>query len=312
MSGILFHIQQRLEECRRPTRVLGGHIDLVEVLLETAVVHAVHLHYMTSNPLAELEHRELLAEAALAVTVHDIRERGSRENFVDGGAVELFASFCTGVEVRHAEAYAVRVALLDVFAALHNRCTGTDHVIEHDHVLTFNFFDADVGEFRVEGHRNFAFTRTNLVHHHALAFRELESIVHGVHERACALVRGNDHEVVAVLTGLNKVAVLDVVGVNVGRNEVVEMTFENFVEEVLHLDAVVVASHNGIDTGSLQKLGVKEARESLAVKLLEVDIRAILFEFADAVRTAVLGATRILYQRCLKSQLKSTRNEKNT
>ena len=131
---------------------------------------------------------------------------------------------------------------------------------------------------------------TDLVHNDALAFRELESVEHGVHERTCALVRGDDHEVVAVLAGLHKVAVLDVVGVNVRRDQVVEVAFENFVEEVLHLDAVVVAGDNGIDASSLQKLGVEEARECLAVELLEVDVRAILFEFTDAVRAAILGA----------------------
>ena len=108
---------------------------------------------MAGNPLAELEHGELLAQASLAVTVHDVRERRGREDFVDGVAVQLFASFGTGMEVSHAEAHAVRVALLDVFAALHDRRTGTDHVVEHDHVLAFDFFDADIGEFRVEGRR---------------------------------------------------------------------------------------------------------------------------------------------------------------
>ena len=245
---------------------------------------------MASNPFAELQDSELLTEAALAVTVHDIRERGGREDFVDSRAVELFAGFGTGVEVRDTEADAVRVALLDVFAALHDCRTGTDHVVEHDYVLAFDFFDADVGEFRVEGHADFTFARTDLVHNDALAFRELESVEHGVHERACTLVRGDNHEIVAVLTGLDKVAVLDVVGVNVRRDQVVEVAFKNFVEEVLHLDAVVVAGDNGIDTSSLQKLGVKEARECLAVELLEVDVRAILFEFTDAVRAAVLGA----------------------
>ena len=156
--------------------------------------------------------------------------------------------------------------------------------------MPFDFFDADVGEFRVEGHADFTFAGTDLVHHHALAFRELESVEHGVHERACALVRGNDHEVVAVLAGLHKVAVLDVVGVDVGRDQVVEVAFENFVEEVLHLDAVVVHRHHGIDTGLLQEFGVEEAREGLAVELLQVDVRAVLFEFANAVRAAVLGA----------------------
>ena len=288
--GTLFHIQQILEECRRPTRVLRGHIDFVEVLLEASVVHAVHLHHVACNPLAELQDGELFAEAALAVAVHDIRERGGRENFVDGRAVELFAGFGTRVEVRHAKAHAVGVPLLDMFAALHNRRTRADHVVEHDYVLAFDFFDADVRKFRVERHRDFAFARADLVHNDALAFRELESVEHGVHERACALVRGDNHEVVAVLACLDKVAVLDVVGIDIRRNQVVEVAFENFVEEVLHLDAVVVASDNGIDTSSLQKLGVKEARERLAVELLEVDIRAVLFEFANAVRAAVLGA----------------------
>ncbi len=290
ISGIRFHIQPNLEECRRPTRVLRGHIDLVEVLLEAAIVHAVHLHHVASNPLAELQDSELLTEAALAVTVHDIRERRGREDFIDSRAVELFAGFGTGVEVRNTEADAVRVALLDVLAALHDGGTRTHHVVEHNHVLTLDFFDADVGEFRVERHADFAFACTNLVHHHAFAFRQLESVEHGVHERACALVRRNDDEVVAVLACLNKVAVLDVVGIDVGRNQVVEMTFENFAEEVLNLDAVVVDSHHGIDTSLLQEFGVEEARECLAVKLLEVNIRAILFKFANAVRAAVLGA----------------------
>ena len=288
--GTLFHIQQILEECRRPTRVLRGHIDFVEVLLETSVVHAVHLHHVASNPLAELQDGKLLAEAALAVAVHDIRERRGREDFVNRRAVELFTGFGTGMEGRHAEANAVRVALLDMFAALNNRRTGADHVVEHNHVLAFDFFDADVRKFRVERHADFAFARADLVHHHALAFRELESVEHGVHERTCALVRGDNHEVVAVLAGLHEVVVLDVVGIDIRRNQVVEVAFENFVKEVLHLDAVVVASDNGIDTGGLQKLGVEEARECLAVKFFEVDIRAILFEFADAVRAAVLGA----------------------
>ena len=245
---------------------------------------------MAGNPLAELHHSELLAEAALAVAVHDVRKSRSREDFVDSRAVELFAGLGARVEVRHAEAHAVRVALLDVLAALHDGRTRTHHVVEHDHVLALDFFDADIGEFRVEGHADFTFASTDLVHNDALAFRELESIEHGVHERACTLVRGDNHEIVAVLTGLDKVAVLDVVGVNVRRDQVVEVAFENFVEEVLHLDAVVVASDNGIDTGGLQKLGVKEARESLTVELFKVDIRAVLFEFANAVRAAVLGA----------------------
>ena len=286
-SGIRFHIQPNLEECRRPTRVLGGHVDLVEVLLETSVVETVHLHHVAGNPLAELHHSELLAEAALAVAVHDVRERRSREDFVDSRAVELFAGLGARVEVRHAEAHAVRVALLDMFAALHNRRTRTHHVVEHDHVLALDFLDADIGEFRVERHADFAFARTDLVHHHALAFRQLESVEHGVHERACALVRRNDDEIVAVLASLNKVAVLDVVGIDVGRNQVVEMTFENFVEEVLHLDAVVVDSHHGIDTSLLQEFGIEKARKCLAVKLLEVDIRAILFKFANAVRAKI-------------------------
>lgn len=245
---------------------------------------------MAGNPLAELKHGEFLAEAALAVAVHDVRESRGREDFVDGVAVQLFTGFGTGVEVRDAEADAVRVTLLDVFAALHNRRTGADHVVEHDYVLAFDFFDADVAEFRVEGHADFTFAGTDLVHHHTLAFRELESVVDGVHERASTLVRGDDHEVVAVLASLNKVAVLDVVGVHVGRNQVVEVTFENVVEEVLHLDAVVVAGHDGIDTGFFEEFGVEEARECLAIELLEVRDATVLFKVANAVRAAVLGA----------------------
>ena len=48
--------------------------------------------------------------------------------------------------------------------------------------------------------------------------------------------------------------------------------------------------HHGVDTGLLEEFGVKEAREGLAVELLQVDVRAVLFEFAYAVRAAVLGA----------------------
>ena len=245
---------------------------------------------MAGNPLAELHHGELLAEAALAVAVHDVREGGCREDFVDGRAVELFAGLGARVEVRHAEAHAVRVALLDMLAALHDGRTRTHHVVEHDHVLALDFLDADVGKFRVEGHADFTFAGTDLVHHHALAFRQVERLVDGVHERACALVRGNDHQVVAVLARLHEVAVLDVVGVDVGRDEVVEVTFENFAEEVLHLDAVVVHRHHGIHTGLLQKFGVEEAREGLAVELLQVDVRAVLLERANAVRATVLCA----------------------
>ena len=280
----------QLEEYWRPTRVLGGHINLVEVLLETTVIEAVHLHHMASNPLTELHHGELLAQAALAVAVHDVGEGGCRENFVNGGAVELFTGLGARVEVRHAEANAVRVALLDVFAALHNRRTRTHHVVEHDDVFALDFFDADVGEFRVEGHADFTFAGTDLVHHHALALGELQSVVHGVHEGAGALVRRDNHEVVAVFARLHEVAVLDVVGVGVRRDKVVEVAFENFAEEVLHLDAVVVDRHHGIDAGGLEQLGVKEAREGLAVELLQVDVRAILLEGTNAVRAAVLGA----------------------
>ena len=237
-----------LEKLRRPTRVLRGHIDLVEVLLEATVVQTVHLHHVAGNPLAELHHGEFLAEAALAVAVHDIRESRGREDFVNCVAVELFTGFGARVEVRHAEAHAVGVTLLDVFAALHDRRTGTHHVVEHDHVLALDFLDADVGKFRVEGHADFAFAGTHLVHHHTLAFGQVERFVNGVHERACALVRGNDHEVVAVLAGLNKVAVLDVVGVDVRRNQVMEIVLaEDFGKQVLHLDAVVVHRDHGID-----------------------------------------------------------------
>ena len=80
-------------------------------------------------------------------------------------------------------------------------------------------------------------------------------------------------------------------GVDVGRDQVVEVVFaEDFSKELLHLDAVVVNGDHGIDAGGLQKLGVKEAREGLAIELLEVDIRTVLFEFADAVGASVLSA----------------------
>lgn len=279
-----------LEEHRRPTRVLGTHVNLVEVAFEAAIVHAVHLHHMAGNPLAEFKNGEFLAETALAVAVHDIRESRGREDFVNSRAVELFTGFGAGMEVRDTEADAVGISLLDVFAALHNRRTGADHVVKHNHILTLNFFDADVTEFRVEGHADFTFAGTDLVHHHALAFRKLECIVNSVHERASALIRGDNHEVVAILAGLNKVAVLDVVSINIGRNQVVEVTFENVVKEVLNLDRVVVASDHGIDTGFLQKFGVEEAREGLAIELLQVRDATVFFKVANAMRAAVLGA----------------------
>ncbi len=80
-------------------------------------------------------------------------------------------------------------------------------------------------------------------------------------------------------------------GIDVGRNQVVEIVLaEDVGKQVLHLDAVVVHGHHGIDTGLLQEFGIEEAREGLAIELLEVDIRTVLFEFADAVGASVLSA----------------------
>ena len=195
------------------------------------------------------------------------------------------------MEVGHAEAHAVGIPLLDVFAALHDRCTGADHVVEHDHVLAFDFFDADVGKFRIESHADFTFAGTDLVHHHALAFWQAQGFVDGVHEGACALVRRDNHQVVTVLAGLHKIAVLDVVGVDVRGNQIVEIILaENVGEKVLHLHAVVVHRHHGIHARGLEELGIQEAGESLSVKFLEVNIRAVLFQFAYAVGAAILGA----------------------
>ena len=234
-----------------PTGVFGAHVDLVEVALETAVVHAVHLHNVAGHPLAQLEHREFFAQAALAVAVHDVGKGGGGEDFVDGVAVQLFSGFGTGVEVGDAKAHAVGVPFFDVFAALDDGSAGADHVVEHDYILACYFVDSDVGKFRVEGHGNFTFAGTDLVHDHALAFGELQGIIDGVHEGAGSLVGGDNHQVVAIFTGLYKVAALDVVGVHIGRNQVVEVAFENVVEEVLDLDAVVVARYNGVDTSLL-------------------------------------------------------------
>ena len=79
-------------------------------------------------------------------------------------------------------------------------------------------------------------------------------------------------------------------GIHIRRDEVVEVALENFTEEVLHLDAVVVDRHHGIHAGLLEEFGIEEAREGLAVELLQVDVGAVFLERANAVRTAVLGA----------------------
>ena len=276
---------------RRPPRIFRAHVDFVEVLVEPSVVFAILLHHIAGNPLSELKHGELVAQPALAVTVHNVRERARREDFIDGMAVQLFTGFCARVEMRDAEADAVRVARLEVIAALHDRRAGADHIVEDDHVLAFQIIQADfalVAERDAHG----AFAAADLAHDDAFALRELERVPDGVHERGRALVRGDDDEVVAVLARLDEVGILDVVRIDVRRNQVVEVTFENIGEELLHLDAVVVDGDNRVHAGSLEELRVKKGSERLAVKLAEVGNVTVLLKFAEAVRTAVLGTVK--------------------
>ena len=276
---------------RRPPRVFRAHVDFVEVLVEPPVVFTVLLHHIAGNPLSEFEHGELVAQPTLTVAVHNVRERARREDFIDGMAVQFFAGFGARVEMRDAEADAVRIARLEVIAALHDRRAGADHIVEDDHVLAFQIIQADfalVAERDAHG----AFAAADLAHDDALALRELKRVPDGVHERGSTLVRGDDDEVVAVLTRLDEIGILDVVRVNVRRDQIMEVSFENIGEELLHLDAVVMNGNDRIHPGSLEELRVKEGSERLAVKLAEVGDVTVLLQFAEAVRTAVLSTVK--------------------